>query len=71
MQACIFYPLSKIHKTSLICAYFGQDNRECVLNIIFGDALPILSGIYLHRYQPRFIPEGVAEASIIFHRVAH
>jgi hypothetical protein len=28
-HVCIFNPLSRIHNTSLISAYFGLDSREC------------------------------------------
>jgi hypothetical protein len=44
-------PLSGIHYTSLISAYFGLDSRECVYNI------------YIYTCHSRFIPDGVAQSS--------
>jgi hypothetical protein len=56
-----FYPLSRIHNTSLVSAYFRLDKRKCkCLKFIY-----LFNGLklnYIHHL--RFIPERVAEIFI-------
>jgi hypothetical protein len=55
---CMYiYPLSRIHNTSFVSAYFGLNKHEYgCLEYLF-----IIIQCYIHTYHSHIIPEGLAE----------